>query len=133
MEEGINSSYESLEMELLKEKALEIIEPIYLKKTKNLAYSFEKANANSLGSDNLAQVAKATFENRVKTVLIEADRIIPGKTDAGEIELGNIQDPYCDDILDDIAEMVLKNRGDVVVFTKDMMPSDTGVAAIFRY
>ena len=61
--------------------------------------------------------------------------MISGRIDynTGEIELGNILNPDCDDILDDFAELVLKNRGDVMVLPKEKMPSDTGVAGIYRY
>jgi stalled ribosome rescue protein Dom34 len=132
---GISHSYDSLDVEKLKEKALEIIESNYLEKTKNLSDSFETAKANALGTDNLKQVAKAAFENRVETVLIEDEKIMPGKIDhnTGEIKLGDIQDPDYDDILDDLAELVLKNGGAVVALPKERMPSDTGVAAIYRY
>jgi hypothetical protein len=135
LEQGIEASYESLDTEQLTEKALRIIEPIYLKKIRNLVDSFETAKANSLGSDDLSQVVKAAFENRVKTVLIQDNKIIPGKIDysTGEIELGYIQNPDSDDILDDLAELVLKNRGDVMVLPKEKMPGDTGVAGIYRY
>jgi hypothetical protein len=135
MEHGIKGSYDSFKMEQLKEKAWEIIEPIYLEKTQNLVNGFENAKANSLGSDNLSQIARATFENRVETILIEADKIISGKIDdnTGQIEYGNINDPDLDDILDDLAEFVLKKRGEVVVLPKERMPSETGVAAIYRY
>lgn len=135
MEEGIKGSYDSFGMEQLKEKAWEIMEPIYLEKTQNLVNTFENAKANSLGSDDLAQITRAAFENRVGTILIEADRIIPGKIDYnnGKIELGNIKDPDFDDVLDDLAELVLKKKGEVVMIPKERMPSDTGVAAIYRY
>lgn len=135
MELGIDCSYEILETEQLTEKALKIIEPIYLEKIKNLTDSFETAKANSLGSDDLSQVVKAAFENRVKTILIQDNKIISGKIDysTGEIELGYIQNPDCDDILDDLAELVLKNRGDVMVLPKEKMPGDTGVVGIYRY
>ena len=135
MEEGIKGSYESLGMEQLTEKAWEILEPIHLEKTQNLVNSFENAKANSSGSDDLAQIARAAFDNRVETILIEADKIIPGKIDynTGKIELGYIEDPDFDDVLDDLAELVLKKRGEVMMLSKDRMPSDTGVAAIYRY
>jgi hypothetical protein len=135
IEEGIKGSYDSFEMEQLTEKAWEIIEPIYLEKTQNLVNSFENAKANSLGSDELAQITSAAFDNRVETILIEADKIIPGKIDdnTGKIELGKIKDPDFDDVLDDLAELVLKRRGKVAVLPKERMPSDTGVAAIYRY
>ena len=135
MEVGIKGSYESFGMELLTEKAWEIIEPIHLEKTQNLVNSFENAKANSSSSDDLAQITSAAFDNRVETILIEADKIIPGKIDynTGKIELGDIEDPDFDDVLDDLAELVLKKRGEVVVLPKERMPSDKGVAAIYRY
>ena len=135
MEEGIKGSYNSFEMEHLTEKAWEIIEPIYLEKTQNLVNSFENAKANSSGSNDLVQITSTAFENRVETILIESDKIIPGKIDynTGKIELWNIKDPDFDDVLDDLAELVLKKRGEVVVLPKERMPSDKGVAAIYRY
>jgi hypothetical protein len=135
IEEGIKGSYDSFEIEQLTEKAWRIMEPIYLEKTKKLVNSFKNAKVNSLGSDNLAQIARAAFENRVRTILIEADRMIPGKIDynTGKIKLGNIKDPDFDDILDDLAELVIKKKGEVVVLPKESMPCSTGVAAIYRY
>ena len=135
LEEGINSSYESIETKQLNEKALKIIEPIYTEKMKKITDDFNIAKANSLGSDDITQIAKAVFENKVKTVLIEADSMIPGKIDAntGRIELGDQTDPEMDDVLDDIAEFVLKKRGEAVVLPKEMMPCETGIAAIYRY
>ena len=135
LEESIDISYDSLEMEQLKKKVLEIIEPIIWEKTRKLIEYYKNATDKSLGSSELSQVVKASFESRVKTVMFEEDRIIPGKIDknTGEISLGDINNPDCDDILDDLAELVLKNRGDIVVLPKDKMPSLTGVAAIYRY
>jgi hypothetical protein len=135
LEQGIDASYESLETEQLTEKALKIIEPIYIEKINNLADSFKTAKANSLGSDDLLQVIKSALENRVRTVLIQENKIISGKIDynTGKVDLGYIINPDCDDILDDLAELVLKNRGDVMILPEEKMPSDTGVAGIYRY
>jgi len=135
MEEGIKESFDSLDISQLKEKAWKIIEPIYLEKTKDLVDSFQQAKANSLGSDDLAEAGRAAFENRVKTILIEADKFIPGKIqeDTGSLELGDIKNPDYNDVLDDIAELVFKNKGEVVVLPKERMPGESGVAAIFRY
>jgi len=135
LEEGIDFSYESIKMEQLEKKALEIIEPIIFEKTRKLKESYKKATAESLGSSELAHVVKAVFESRVETVMFEEDLLISGKIDknTGKINLGDIKDPDCGDILDDLAELVLKNRGDIVVLPKDKMPSLTGVAAIYRY
>jgi len=135
MEEGIKASYDSLDMGQLNKKAWDIIEPVYLEKTRKLINSFNDAKANLLGTDDLVQVGRAIFEKRVKTILIEADRIIPGKYDfsTGILELGNIDNPDYGDILDNMVKSVLRDKGEVVVLPKERMPSDTGVAAIYRF
>jgi len=79
IEAGIDSAYDSLEIEELKLKALEIIEPINLEKIQNLTEAYKKAEAKSLGSSDIAQVAKAASNSRVETILLEENRIVPGK------------------------------------------------------
>ncbi len=135
IEEGVHNSYDSLKMDELKIKALEIIKPINLEKIQNLAESYKKAEAESLGSSDLAQVSKAAFEGRIETILIEENRIVPGKInyETGAVKFGTIGDPECDDILDDIAELTMLRKGDVMILPKDKMPKTTGVSAIFRY
>lgn len=135
IDNGINISYDALDMDEIKSKAWEIIEPINAKKILKLIESYGNAEAESLGSSDLAQVAKAAFESRIETVLIEENRIVPGKIDynTGKLIFGAIGEPDCDDILDDIAELVLRRKGDVLILPKDKMPCSTGVAAIYRY
>jgi hypothetical protein len=135
IEEGIYNSYDSLEIDELMVKALEIIKPINVEKIRNLVESYEKAQAESLGSSELAQVCKAAYDGRVETILIEENRIVPGRIDCdtGAVKYGAIGDPDCDDILDDLAELILMRKGDVLILPKEEMPSTTGVSAIFRY
>ncbi|MFO7612051.1 MAG: hypothetical protein R6W99_06160 [Clostridia bacterium] len=135
IEEGINISYDSLEMEEIKSKAMEIIEPINSEKILNIIEAYGNAEAESLGSSDLAQVVKAAFESRIETVLIEENKIVPGKIDynTGALIYGAIGEPECDDILDDIAELVLRRKGEVLILPKDKMPVSTGAAAIYRY
>ncbi len=136
MKEGIKTAYDALDIDTLRENVWENIEPLYLEKTKVLVDRYEMAKSKFLGSDDLAQIARAALENNISTLLIEADRIIPGKINLETGELtrgGDLKDPDIDDLLDDFAEMVFKNKGEVVVLPKERMPSDTGAAAIYRY
>jgi hypothetical protein len=96
---------------------------------------FGAAKARGLGSDNVEQVARSAVARRVATLLVEADRQIPGRfdTSTGEIQFAESANPDVDDVLDDIAELVLKNGGQVVVVPKERMPSQTGAAAIYRF
>lgn len=135
LQQGIALSYESLDLDQITKKAWDIMEPHFLNKTQKLADRYNKAKANALGSDVLLEVARAVFEGRVETLLVEADRIMPGRFDAstGKLEFGNIDDPECGDIIDYIVKAVMKDKGEVVVLPPEMMPTKTGLAAIFRY
>lgn len=134
MEEGIKGSCRSLTLEQLTEKAGALMEPIFLERAKKLVESYNNAKAKRQGSDNLRQIAKAAFENRVDTVLIEAFRLIPGKIESktGKLVVKGMKGPE-NDMLDDLTEMVLKKKGEVMILPKELMPGDSGVAAIFRY
>ncbi len=106
-----------------------------MKKTNKLLERYELERSKFLGSEDLAQIARAALENRVDTLLIEADRIKPGKInwETGELERGDLEDLDLHDILDDLAQMVFKNKGQVVVLPKERMPSTTGAVAIYRF
>ncbi len=134
MDEGIKGSYDSFKLEQLTEKAWEIILPVYLEKTKKLTDVFQIAKGNASGTDSIEEATKMAFESRIETVMIEADKLVPGKIDphTGEIKFGSMDNPAYDDVLDDLAELVLSKRGEVIVLPKERMPSDTGVAAIYR-
>ena len=134
-DEGIAKSYESMDLDEIKDEVLSIIEPIHQAKIQELIDTYHQAEAGSLGSSKVAKIASAAFDGRIETVLIEENRIVGGKIDmeTGEVKFGSIDSPDLDDILDDIAELALMRKGQVVILPKDIMPSDTGVCAIFRY
>ncbi len=135
LEEGIKTNYDYLTIDKLRDKMWQEIEPLYLNKTKELLNRFEESRAQHLGSDDIVQIAKAGAENRINTVLIESDRIIAGKVNrtTGSIEEGDISDPEFGDLLNDIAEIVIRNGGEVIMLPKDRMPSTTGAAATYRF
>jgi hypothetical protein len=44
-----------------------------------------------------------------------------------------MMNPKVDDLLDDMGELVIKMGGRVMVLPTGKMPSESGLAAIFRY
>jgi hypothetical protein len=96
---------------------------------------FGSARSKGLASSDLAQVADSAVAGRVATLLVEAERRVPGRIDTlnGDIKLDDLANPEVDDLLDDIAEVVLRNRGQVVIVPAERMPADTGLAAIYRF
>ena len=72
---------------------------------------------------------------RVATLLIEAHREVPGRINAatGDIAFDDLAHPEVDDVLDDLGALALKMGGQVVVVPTERMPTETGIAAIYRY
>ena len=135
LDEGIKTNYDILTIDSLKEKMWKLIEPTYIKKDNDLIERFNNARAQSLGSDDIASVARASVNNQVHTALIESNMVIPGKLEpsTGKIEMGQLDNPEYGDLLNDIALIVMQNGGNVVMLPRERMPSATGIAAIYRF
>lgn len=135
IEDSIEVHPDSLTTEELRQRAWQILEPHYLARLAKLVEEFGNAKSKGLGDDVLVQVAKAIVAGRVATLMIEAVRKIPGRIDSatGEIEFGDLSHPEVDDVLDDLGELALKKGGQIVIVPAEQMPTDTGIAAIYRY
>jgi hypothetical protein len=133
---GIDINPEAVSIEQLTELSWKVMQPIYIKKLETLAEKFNQAKAGGLGSDSMDQVLEAAEAGRVDTILLEAHRMIAYRsrnkaTDTFEME--DLTQPVLDDQLDEVGELVHKMGGTVVMMPKDQIPSQTGLAAIFRY
>ena len=135
MPDGIDVDATSLTIDQLRQRAWAIVEPEFRSRLAKLTGEIEEAKAKGLGSDDLAAVAQAAVQSRVGSLLVEAERRIPGHMDktTGRITFGNPEDTQVDDLLDDLAELVLRKGGNVVVVPAADMPSKTGLAAAFRF
>ena len=133
---GIEINPASVSTDKLIGMAWEIMEPAYLQKLDSLAERFGQARADGKGSDDYKEVAVAAVEGRVDTLIVEADRIIAARITnlvTGNTQKKNITNPIVDDLLDDMGELVTKMGGQVMVLPAVKMPSQTGLAAIYRY
>ena len=135
LEEGIDIHPDSLPIDDLRLQAWQVMEPRYQAKLDTLVEDFHQSRSQGIGHDDLAQVAKAIVEGRVATLLIEADRVIPGRVDetTGLIVIEDLANPEVNDVLDDLSTLTLKNGGKVVIIPTEKMPVETGIAAIYRY
>lgn len=123
-------------LDALRERAWQLLQPQYEARLAALAEEFGTARAHKLGDDVLPQVARAAAAGRVKTLLIEAQRYVPGRLDwqTGRVDMsGDLHDVNTDDLLDDLGELVMSLGGNVVVVPREQMPTATGVAAIYRF
>ncbi len=133
---GIAINPSSVSPDQLAKMAWEIVEPEYNLKLDTLIARFEQARANGKGSDDYKEVAVAAVGGRVDTLIVEADRIIEVRVTnlvTGNTQKKHLSNPKVDDLLDDMGELVLKMGGKMMVLPTEKMPSETGLAAIFRY
>jgi Bacterial archaeo-eukaryotic release factor family 3 len=140
---GVETNPEALSVDELRRAAWDAaLEPFFRERLGKLKADYTEARAHGRGSDNPEEVAEALAQGRVGTLLVEADRRLPGKVNVltGTItytDTGAGTDPSPDatgdDVLDDLAEAVLRTRGEVVIAPREEMPSTTGLAAIYRF
>lgn len=132
---GVRANPQALDLDALRERAWTALEPFYLGRLAELAERFGTASAHGHGSADLGEIAAAAHQGRVAVALVESDRSVPGRLGAstGAIEVGSGSRADAADLLDDIAEAVLRTGGEVVVVPAERMPVDTGLAAVFRY
>lgn len=133
--EGIETHPDSQSLEELRARAWKALERRYRARLAALSEQFREAKSKGLGSDDLGRIGPAASAGRVGTVLLEAERHIPGRLDPGNgaVTLASSDHPEVDDVLDDIGETVLRLKGEVVVVPAGDMPSRTGIAAIYRF
>ncbi len=101
-----------------------------------LAEDFRRQLDRGLGADVLTHVAEAAVQGRVRRLLIADGKPLFGRVDrtTGEVTLHAGQSgPQDDDVLDDLAEVVLARGGEVLVLEPSRMPEEVSAVATFRW
>lgn len=117
MADAIDVHPDALPGGALRERAWRLVEPQYLATLAGLVEQFGVAKANGLGAEDLAPGAEAAVAGRVATLLVEAERHLPGRIDyaSGQIASGDLAHPEINDLLDDLGELVVSKGGEVVI------------------
>ena len=130
LDEAIAINADAFTPDVLRDKAWRVMEPRYHARLQQLLDSYHAARARGLATDDLTHALEFATDGRIGTLLIEADRRLPGHVDGS---MPRPADDDAGDMLDDLAERVLKTGGQVIVAPKGSMPSASGLAAVFRY
>ena len=133
LEDGIHQHGDSLSADELREHAWRVMEPRYHARLRQILDEYGAASARALATDDLTHAVEFAIDGRIGTLLIEAERRIPGHIDGRMPRRAERDEPAAGDILDDLAERVLRTGGQVIVVPKGSMPNDKGLAAVFRY
>ena len=117
---GIAVNPASLTPGELRDAAWKAVAPYFEERLSALLDAYGEARGHGRASDRPDEIAAALAQGRVGTLLLEADRRIPGSAADS-------------DVLDDLAEAALGTGAEVIVLPADRMPANTGAAAAFRY
>ncbi len=101
-----------------------------------LVAEFRGQADRGLAADILTRVAEAAVLGRVRRLLVADGTPLFGRVDrtTGEVTLHAGQmGPQDDDVLDDLAEIVLARGGEVIVLDPKRMPDEAAAAATFRW
>jgi hypothetical protein len=133
--EGVEGDPDAFTPQQLREAAWRLLAPRHQAQLQKLVDDYRVARSRGKGSDDLAEVARAAHDGRVGTLLLDAARHLPGTIDPGDgsPHPAGGQAAGVDDMLDDLGEMVLRQKGTVLVVPVEQVPSKTGLAAIYRY
>ena len=133
--EGVTASPDGISHKELVKRAWEIMVPYVHAESIRTVEAYREAAPHNLGLDHVVPIAHAAIEGRIATLMVEAQRQVPGKIDSvtGEISFDDLDQPDINDVLDDLAVLVLKKGGKVLVLASEHMPTATGAAAILRY
>lgn len=99
------------------------------------AYELEKLNHQKKVIDDLVKISRAAINGHVRTLYLQNNSEIWGELHrkSGQITFHEKQtNAKDDDILDDIACEVIRHGGEVVVLSKEDMPSPSPAAAILN-
>lgn len=132
---GIDLNPNTLDTEHLRVLAWDIMRPYYQERLDRLINEYGESKAKNLGTDDLERAGEAGANSRIRTLLVDADRHVHGRLhrETGKVERLPGDVPDADDLLDDLMELTLQRGGEVVVVPHDRMPTESGIAAIYRY
>lgn len=108
--------------------------------------AFQLARERNLAAESLAEIGAAAVAGRIATLLLEAERFMPGSFDRQTGALATDGEPPPDlsrsgrqpaarteDVLGSLAETVLLHGGEIVSLARTAMPCPSGAAAVYRY
>lgn len=141
--EGIKKDARTLSGDTLRDDAVKIIDAKRQADLKKVIERYELDASKSKATDDLVKVGEALAERNVDVLFVEMGKGLPGTFDAttGTIDYDGHRDPVDAELIDPadpdvanaMAQAALKQGATIYVLASDEMPTESGVAAIFRH
>jgi hypothetical protein len=88
-----------------------------------------------MSSTDLDEIARAAREGRVSSIIVDVENEIYGRVARGDGAVKTAARPAAStyDVLDEPVGLTLRQGGEVIGVSRDMLPDGVQVAATFRY
>jgi hypothetical protein len=137
MEEGITGSPDRLRPEELQEQAWRIVEAYFQQESKKTVEQYQQLADTDKATDNIEEIVAAAVNGRVDKLILSVEDQVWGafnskdgkvtRSSNGQSKKHNLA------LLDFTAMKTLQNGGTVYALSQDEMPTDSPIAAVFRY
>ena len=133
---GLSGNFDAASPDELYEKVRPLAVELLGEREDEALAAYASEDARGLTSADLATIARLSVQGRVRRLLLAEGVHVWGNLDrvSGEFRRSQAQqDTRDDDILDDLAELVLARGGDILVLPAPKMPHQAAVAALLRW
>jgi len=119
----------------LQEQAWEVVEPYFQKFREAAVREFEEFKHTERTSKDLRKILPASFEGRVKHLLVDPKQILWGTFDPenDQVILHDSKEPGDQGLVDLASVETIIRGGTVYALGAEEMPGDSPVTAVFRY
>ena len=136
LHEGLDGNYERVNGEQIHGEAWPIVKRAFDAQIDTWIARYRALAGTGLATDGIEEIAQAAIGGRVRCVLAVEGEAVWGRYDraTGAVtrhpkQLG----PDDDDVLDDVCEESLKRGAEVFVISRASMPTESPIAAVFRF
>lgn len=113
-------------------RVLAILEDMHQRRAATSVFEYKSKLSLGRSIESLPEIAEAAAKGRIKSLFIRSGSALWGKLHrkTGKVIVDQSLKGTGDDLLDDIAEQVLKNRGRVYTLPQHQMPTKEPIAAV---
>lgn len=137
MEAGIPGSPEHLRPEELQEQAWPIVETYFRQEMEKAVEQYQQLAGTDKATDNLDEIFAAAFNGRVDKLLLSVEAQVWGAFDHETGRVTHRSDGQSKEnnlaLIDFAAMKTLQNGGTIYALSQAEMPTDSPIAAVFRY
>ncbi len=135
LDEGVDGNPDQMDDNELRDRALEIVEPIFKQAQEEAVEKFGDFIGEGQTSRTFDEVVPDALFGRVATLFVDVDAQQYGTIDreTGRVELHDEEQPGDEELVDVAAVETFRQGGKVYALKRDEMPIDAPVAAVLRY